>query len=167
MEEESINPERLRNAIKIVVSIAICLLVGFVGGRITSGEIDSWYLTIHKPTWNPPNWLFFPVWTTLYVLMGIALFLVWKHPGGTRAYRLALLAFFIQLLLNFLWSVIFFNLHSPAVAFGEIVLLWIAILCTIIAFKPFSRVAAWLLVPYIAWVSFAAFLNYTIMTLNG
>jgi tryptophan-rich sensory protein len=132
----------------------------------TSAEIPGWFQTIQKPSWNPPNWLFAPVWTSLYVLMGIALFLVWKSNVTGKVKQKAISLFAIQLALNFCWSFIFFNQHQIGWALVEIVVMWLFILLTIFAFAPISKVAAWLLVPYISWVSFATILNYTIWQLN-
>lgn len=156
----------MQNGVRLVISIAICLLVGFIAGRFTSSEIGTWYTTLHKPAWNPPNWIFFPVWTTLYVMMGVALFLVWRKGDEGRGKSVALTFFGIQLFLNFMWSLIFFRFHAIGWAFAEIVLLWMAIMVTMVRFFPLSRAATWLLIPYLCWVTFAAFLNYTIMTLN-
>jgi translocator protein len=120
-----------------------------------------------KPDWNPPGWLFGPVWTFLYILMGLALYLIWKSSAPRALKRPAILLWSCQMGLNFLWSFLFFNQHMMAVAFYEIVLLWLLILLTIFAFARIHKVAAWLLVPYISWVSFAAMLNYTIWQLNA
>jgi translocator protein len=128
---------------------------------------QCWYQTIQKPTWNPPNWIFGPVWTTLYVMMGIALWVVWKEDTSRELKIIAFVLFAVQLLLNFFWSFIFFKLEQPGWAFAEIVVLWVAILATIFAFGQVNKAAAWLLVPYISWVTFAGILNYTIWRLNG
>ena len=152
--------------IKLLISIAIPLLVGGISGYFTVTGVESWYQTIQKPSWNPPNWIFGPVWTTLYVMMGIALWLVWKEDTSRELKIIAVILFSAQLLLNFLWSFIFFKLEQPGWDFAEIIVLWGAILATIFAFGQVNKVAAWLLVPYISWVSFAALLNYTIWRLN-
>jgi tryptophan-rich sensory protein len=136
-----------------------------------------WYNTLQKPSWNPPSWIFGPVWTTLYALMGIAAFLIWsasvrgidgrvKSGWRRKDVRAALTVFGVQLMLNAIWSVIFFGLHSPMWAFVEIVFLWISIVATMVVFAKISKLAVWLLVPYILWVSFAGFLNYTLWQLN-
>jgi translocator protein len=156
----------MRNAVMLVISVGVCLLIGFISGRLTAGETETWYPTLKKPEWNPPNWVFFPVWTTLYVLMGIALFLVWKRPEESKAKQLALSLFGIQLFLNFCWSIIFFTFHAIEWALVDIVMLWMAILLTIGSFFSMSRVAAWFLWPYAFWVTFAAVLNYSIVMLN-
>lgn len=125
----------------------------------------AWYEGLVKPSWNPPGWLFGPVWTLLYTMMAVAAWLVWQR-GGFAKQRWPLGLFLLQLVLNAAWTPLFFGLQRPNVAFGEIVLLWGAIAATIGSFVPVSRPAAWLLAPYLAWVSFAAFLNFTIWKLN-
>lgn len=156
----------MSNTLKLVIAILIPLLVGATSGFFTATGVDSWYQTILKPSWNPPNWIFGPVWTTLYILMGIALFLVWKADTAPEIKRLAIILFSLQLVLNFFWSFIFFNQHAIGWALVEILVMWLLILATIFAFANISRTAAWLLVPYISWVSFAAILNYTIWRMN-
>jgi len=157
----------MSNTLKLIIAIIIPVAVGAVSGFFTSSEIPGWYQTINKPTWNPPSWLFGPVWTTLYVMMGIALFLVWKSDASQSVKKTAIILFAAQLLLNFFWSFIFFNQHQIGWAVVEIITMWIFILLTIFAFAPISKIAAWLLVPYISWVSFATILNYTIWKLNS
>ncbi len=125
----------------------------------------EWYASLRRPSWNPPGWVFGPVWTALYAMMALAAWLVWKR-GGFIQQRTALRLFLLQLALNAAWTPLFFGLHWPSVAFAEIVLLWLAIAATLAAFRRASRPAAWLLVPYLAWVSFAAFLNFTLWRLN-
>ncbi len=147
---------------KLIVSVAICLLVGFVAGFWTSKSINSWYASLKKPTFNPPNYLFGPIWTLLYILMGIALYLVWSANGPS----IAIVFFVVQLILNFLWSFLFFSLKNPLVAFIDIILLLMMIILTAIIFYPISIVAAVLFIPYILWVSFAAALNFGIYYLN-
>lgn len=158
--------KHVHNRLGLAFSLALPLLAGFVGSIFTTPSIQGWYAHIAKPALNPPSWIFGPVWTTLFVLMGISAFLVWKKGIEKRRVRVALGLFLIQLILNSLWSIIFFGLHNPGWAFVEIIALWIAILATIIAFARVSRPAAWLLVPYIMWVSFASYLNYQIYALN-
>lgn len=157
----------MNNTLRLVISIAIPLAVGATAGLFTATGVDSWFQTISKPTWNPPNWIFGPVWTTLYVLMGIALFLVWKSDTNTKWKKTAISLFALQLLLNFFWSFIFFNQQQPGWAFVEIIIMWVFILLTIFAFARVNHTAAWLLVPYISWVSFAMILNYSIWKLNS
>ena len=157
----------MNNTLKLIIAIAIPLAVGATSGFFTITGIESWYQTINKPSWNPPGSVFGPVWTTLYVLMGVALFLVWKSSGSDTLKRTAITLFAIQLILNFFWSFIFFDQQQPGWAFVEIITLWFFILLTIFSFTRVSKTAAWLLVPYISWVSFAAILNYTIWKLNS
>ena len=151
---------------KLVISILIPLLVGVVAGSFTASGVDGWYALASKPSFNPPNWVFAPVWTTLYILMGIALFLVWRSNADRSVKHTALVLFAIQLALNFAWSFIFFSLQQTGRAFAEIILMWLTILLTIAWFGKISKTAAWLLVPYICWVSFASVLNYYIWQLN-
>ena len=157
----------MSNTAKLVICIVLTVGLGSLGGIFTASEIQGWYLHLNKPSWNPPNWLFAPVWTTLYLLMGIALYLVWKTPADADTKRWAVIVFVVQFVLNFLWSYIFFREHQLGWAFVEIIVMWLAILCTIIGFSRINKIAAWLLVPYISWVSFAAILNYTVWQLNA
>lgn len=152
--------------VKLLIAIAIPVLAGGISGFFTVTGVESWYQTIQKPSWNPPNWVFGPVWTTLYVMMGIALWLVWKEDTSRELKLIAGILFAAQLTLNFFWSFIFFKLELPGWAFAEILVMWVAILATIFAFAQVNKTAAWLLVPYISWVSFAAMLNFTIWRLN-
>jgi benzodiazapine receptor len=152
--------------LKLVVSILLCQLAGVIGGLFTASSVDSWYATLTKPSFNPPNWLFSPVWITLYVLMGVALFLVWRQGIQTEGVKSALIVFGLQLALNTLWSLLFFGLKMPLFAFIEIVILWCLILITILKFKKISKIAGLLLIPYLLWVSFAAVLNYFLWYLN-
>ena len=152
--------------IKFIVAIGVCQLAGFVGSLFTTPSIPTWYAALRKPSFNPPNWIFGPVWTSLFVLMGIAAFIVWNKGLDKKGVKAALLLFIIQLVLNMLWSYLFFTLHSPLYAFVEIIILWLAILLTMVKFFPISRAAGYLLLPYILWVSFAAVLNFTIFRLN-
>ena len=126
---------------------------------------DAWYASLHKPSWNPPGWVFGPVWTLIYIMMAVAAWLVWRR-GGLRVNRGPLSLFMVQLALNAVWTPLFFGLHQPGWAFVDIVLLWLAIATTITAFRRVHRGAAWLLVPYLAWVSFASVLNYTLWRMN-
>ena len=155
-----------RSVIRLVVSIIICQAAGLAGSLFNFASIPTWYATVNKPFFNPPNWVFAPAWTTLFLLMGISLYLIWDKGLGSKGVRKGVYIFGIQLGLNVLWSALFFGLRSPPLAFIEIVALWIAILLTIRAFIPISKRAAWLLVPYITWVSFAAILNLSIWALN-
>lgn len=148
------------NPIKLIFCILIAEGAGILGSVATFSSVKTWYLTdLIKPSWNPPSWLFGPVWTFLFFLMGIALYLVWIKKNN-------LFWFWTQLILNILWSFLFFGLHAPMLAFYEIILLWIAILMTIVKFWSYNKKAAILLIPYLAWVSFASFLNFTVARLN-
>ena len=158
---------KIENIIKLAASIIICLMAGFIGSVFTVDSIQTWYMGIEKPFFNPPNWVFGPVWTTLFILMGISRYLVWSRGIKTNDAKIALTLFAAQLVLNVLWSIIFFSLKSPFYAFIEIVILWTAILLTIIWFRKISKTAGYLLVPYILWVSFAAVLNLSIFLLNS
>ena len=157
---------KINNTFKLVIAIVISELAGIIGSVFTTPSIAGWYATLVRPALNPPAWVFGPVWTTLFALMGIAAFLVWKKGLERRDVKIALGIFIGQLVLNTLRSIIFFGLHSPAGAFVEIIFLWLAILATIIAFAKISKPAAWLLLPYILWVSFAGYLNLMIWILN-
>ena len=157
---------KINNILKLVIAIVISELAGVLGSLFTMPSIPTWYATLIKPALNPPSWVFGPVWTMLFILMGIAAFLVWKRGLNRKDVKIALIVFIGQLALNALWSIIFFGLHNPGIAFIEIIFLWLAILATIIVFSKISRPAAWLLLPYIIWVSFAAYLNYSIRILN-
>jgi tryptophan-rich sensory protein len=150
---------------KLVISIIICQLAGMIGSVFTMPAIPGWYVSLNKPSFGPPNWLFGPVWILLYTLMGISLYLVWSRKGSAGA-KTALILFAIQLGLNTLWSLIFFGLRLPSAAFLEILVLWLFILLTILKFFPISKVAAYLLIPYLLWVSFASLLNFYIFRLN-
>lgn len=154
------------SAAKLAFSLILPQLAGGIGAVFTTPSVTSWYAAITKPSFNPPSWIFGPVWTTLFVLMGIAFYLVWQQGTKRPQVRHALTIFGVQLALNTLWSIIFFGLHSPGGALIEIAFLWLAIAATIFAFAKISKTAAWLLAPYLAWVSFAAFLNFTIWRLN-
>lgn len=157
----------MNNVLRLIISIVIPLIIGGLSGFFTATGVDSWYQTIEKPSWNPPNWIFGPVWTALYVMMGISLYLVWKSDASLMNKKKAITLFAVQLILNFFWSLIFFTMQSPGWALVEIVILWLFILLTIFAFARISKAAAWLLVPYISWVSFASILTYTIWQLNN
>ncbi|HQX73978.1 MAG: tryptophan-rich sensory protein [Chitinophagaceae bacterium] len=156
----------MNNTLKLIIAIAIPLIVGGTSGFFTATGVESWYQTIARPTWNPPGWIFGPVWTTLYVMMGISLFLVWKEDTSVELKKIAIALFTVQLVLNFFWSFIFFNQHQIGWALVEIIAMWVFILLTIFAFAQVNKAAAWLLVPYISWVSFATILNFTIWQLN-
>lgn len=154
------------NLTKLVLSVSIPLLVGYLGSLITTPSIGTWYATLNKPTFNPPNWVFFPAWTILFILMGISLYLVWEKYPKNKFSKKALSIFGLQLGLNLLWSIIFFGSKNPLHAAIEIVALWVAIMLTIRAFWKISRTASYLMLPYIAWVTFAAVLNFSIVMIN-
>ncbi len=157
---------KLNNIFKIIGAILICQAAGVIGTIFTIPAIPIWYAALQKPSFAPPNWLFGPVWLVLYALMGIALYLIWKKRTYNLKANQALVIFFIQLALNSLWSFLFFGLRNPLAGLVGIVALWFAIVWAIIAFFRISRPAAYLLVPYILWVSLAAYLNYSIFVLN-
>ena len=152
-------------ATRLLTSIIVCEVAGAIGSFFTAPQISGWYKTLNRPSFNPPNWIFGPVWTAIFVMMGIAVFLVWdKKWGGKKTVNI--LVFFSQLFLNVLWSFIFFAMHNVGVAFFELVVLWFVILFMVINFYKVSKTAAILLLPYILWVSFAAVLNFSIWKLN-
>ncbi len=157
---------KLTIVIKLIVCLAVTFSAAFIGSLFTRGAIPDWYANLNKPSFTPPNWLFGPVWTILYLLMAISAFIIWKKGLANPAVRIALAFYLIQLVLNALWSVIFFGWNMPGLSFIEILLLWTAIGLTIITFARVSIPAALLLVPYILWVSFAAVLNFSIWLLN-
>ncbi len=154
-----------RLVIGLIISIIICFSAGGLGSLATSSSITGWYVEINKPTWNPPNWIFGPVWSTLFLMISVSAWLVWKSSGFEKA-KLAFGVYAFHLLLNALWSIVFFGMQQMGWAFVEIVALWISIVATIVLFHRHSKLAAWLLIPYILWVSFASFLNYTIWQMN-
>jgi len=179
---------KYNNWVKLVTSIIICEVAGVVGTLFTTPQIGTWYQTIKKPSFNPPNWIFGPVWTTIFVLMGIALYLVWEknwephdlkiskgkpwnkfskkfYNGNWRKLNIILI-FSVQLILNILWSLVFFGMNSPMGGFFVLVMLWFAILFMIINFYRVSKATLWLLLPYILWVSFAGVLNFSIWIIN-
>ncbi|MCX5753446.1 MAG: tryptophan-rich sensory protein [Candidatus Krumholzibacteria bacterium] len=153
-------------SIKLAASVVLCMLAGFIGSFFTTPKIDGWYAGIHKPSFTPPGRLFGPVWTLLYLMMGIALYLVWRKGLAAKGVKVALAVFLAQLVLNTFWSFAFFGAESPLAGLVVIVALWAMIAASIAAFAPVSRVAAVLLVPYILWVSFATVLNASIYFLN-
>ncbi|MEO8234142.1 MAG: TspO/MBR family protein [Flavobacterium sp.] len=152
---------------KLIISVLICQLVGIVSGLLSVTQNNIWYESIAKPSWNPPGYIFGPVWTVLYLLMGISLWIIWKSNVYEPMKYEALLFFGSQLFLNFLWTILFFRFHSLSIAFIDIVLMFVLIFLTIFRFVEISKTAAWLLVPYISWVCFAAILNYNLWKLNN
>jgi translocator protein len=157
--------DRRHERLGLAAFVAACLFVAGIGGAITGLTVNDWYQELAKPPFNPPSWVFAPVWTALYVLMAVAAWRVWLQ-ADSAARRPALTVFAVQLCLNLLWSCLFFGLTSPGAALVEICALWAAIVVTIVRFKSVDVLAAWFLVPYLAWVSFAALLNGSIWWLN-
>lgn len=170
---------KFSNIVKLIVALLICQIAGALGAIFTTPAIATWYATLSKPGFNPPNWIFAPVWTALFLIMGCSLYLVWiktaKGRKNTKKQiaqfeqqkKAAYLAFGIQLLLNVVWSILFFGAKSPFYAFIDILALWAAIFMTMRTFSRISKTAAWLLLPYILWVSFAVILNFSILLLNA
>jgi len=148
---------------RLPICLLVCLGAGWLGSLLTRPSLATWYEGLTKPHWTPPNWIFAPVWTTLYVSMAVAAWLVWRRKSLAT---IPMQFFLVQLLLNVAWSAVFFRLHSPGWAFIEIVAFWCAILLTAIAFGRIVRIAGWLMTPYLLWVSYAAALNFAIWRLN-
>ena len=153
--------------LRIIYCVAICLVVGYLSSITTQSSINTWYPTLIKPSFNPPNWLFAPVWTLLFIMMGIAAGMIWNHLENQRELvKKALLFFTVQLLLNALWSYLFFGLNNVLLALIEVILLWLVIYETFHIFKKIDKKAAYLFIPYLIWVAFAAVLNGSIYYLN-
>lgn len=151
---------------KFIISVSLPLIIGGVSGFLTASEIDGWYLTLIQPSFNPPNWLFAPVWTILYLTMGISFYIIWTLPkmrGRKQAYQI----YFAQLVLNFFWSILFFGTHQIGWAFVDILLMLFSIAAMINYFRKFSQVAAYINIPYLLWVTFATVLNAAYLALNG
>ena len=155
----------MQSSLGLIFFIVLCFIAAGIGSAVTSPKIAGWYADLAKPSWNPPNWLFGPVWTTLYLAMAVAAWLVWRQKGWNGA-KLPLSLFGLQLGLNVLWSCLFFGLESPGLSFLEIILLWVAIAVTMVVFWLRSKLSGILLLPYLGWVTFAAILNYMIWKLN-
>ncbi len=151
---------------KLLISVVGCELIGILGTFFTASAIPTWYATLDKPFFAPPNWIFGPVWTLLYFLMGISLYIIWTSKSKKTVKKTAISFFLVQLALNFIWSPLFFGLRSPLLGLIDIVAMWAFIVLTIKKFYPISKTAAYLLYPYIAWVSFATVLNAAILFLN-
>ena len=160
--QSATHPNRIHPALALIGWLLLCFLPSL---SATTIEVGEWYASLNKPQWNPPNWIFGPVWMTLYTLMGVSAWLVWRC-GGWRVQWPSLSVFVIQLVFNALWTPLFFAYHQLGFAFAEILILWAFIVLTISLFARVRRSAALLLVPYLLWVSFAAFLNFTIWRLN-
>lgn len=156
----------MKDFIKLVLSILGCELVGILGTPFTIAAIPTWYTSLNKPFFSPPTWIFGPVWTILYLLMGVSFYLILQKGWKKKAVKNAGMFFIAQLALNFLWSPIFFGLKSPLLGLITIVAMWILIITTMKKFYPLSKLAFYLLIPYLLWVSFATVLNAAILILN-
>ena len=157
----------MNKAVKIAIALVICLMVGYSASIVTRPSVETWYPTLIKPPFNPPNWIFMPVWTLLYIFMAVAAGLVWdKIKEQKETVKMALGFFIIQLTLNAIWSYLFFELKNPMLALIEIVLLWLMIYETYLKFIKINKIAGYLLIPYMVWVAFAAVLNASIWWLN-
>jgi len=157
----------MNKTVKIAIALIVCLLVGYSASVVTRPSVESWYPTLIKPIFNPPNWIFMPMWTLLYILMAVAAGLVWdKIKEQNEVVKKALAFFLIQLTLNAIWSYLFFGLKNPMLALIEIALLWLMIYETYLKFIKINKTAGYLLIPYLAWVAFAAILNASIWWLN-
>lgn len=154
------------NILAFLICMAIPLSIGFLGSMFTMESVRTWYAAINKPALNPPNWIFAPVWTTLYVLMGIASFRVWQKRKTVEGFYWAVIIYIIQLAFNLMWSFIFFELHQVGFALIEIVLLLLLIIINAFIFYRFDKLSGWLFLPYFLWVSFATYLTYSIFILN-
>jgi tryptophan-rich sensory protein len=156
----------LKNIVLLLFCIFLCQLAGVIGSYFTINSIPTWYASLNKPSLNPPNWIFGPVWISLYTLMGISLFITWKNRKRLKGIKSTMTIFFLQLLLNTLWSIVFFGMHNIGMALVVIIFLWIFILAMIVTFFRISKSAGLLQIPYLLWVSFAIYLNYSIFILN-
>lgn len=154
------------NILKFIVSISLCFSVAFLGSVFTFSSISTWYAQLNKPFFNPPDWIFGPVWTILYFLMAIAFYIVWDKDVKNKTKEQAIQIFLFQLALNLLWSLVFFGFQNPLLALVVIIALWLSIFMTIKYLYKLAKIAAYLLVPYILWVSFASILNFAIVILN-
>ena len=157
---------RTRDILHLLVSILVCEFAGLVGAIFTTPALSTWYASLRKPSFTPPSWVFAPVWVTLYALMGISLYVMWKKGLGRRDVRRAVGLFAVQLILNVLWSVVFFGMRSAVYGFAVIIMLWVAVLATTVLFYKISKTAGILLVPYFLWSSLASALNFSILLLN-
>jgi tryptophan-rich sensory protein len=161
------NAFKLRDFLVLLASIFLCQVAGLIGSVFTTPAIPTWYASLKKPFFTPPSWIFAPVWVTLFTLMGISLYIVWKKGFDRREVRRGVSLFGVQLVLNVLWSVVFFGMRSPLYGLVIIVLLWAVLLATVITFYRISKPAGILLIPYFLWGSFASVLNLAILTLNA
>jgi tryptophan-rich sensory protein len=155
----------MKNILKLIASVVLSQAAGVIGSLFTVQNIPTWYSGLNKPSFNPPNYIFGPVWITLYFIIGIAFYLVWKK-SNTQNIKIPVVLFISQLVLNVLWSILFFGLKNPELGFMEIIILWIFIVLCIIKFYPVSKISSWLMFPYLLWVSFASVLNFKIWMLN-
>jgi tryptophan-rich sensory protein len=155
-----------QRAVGLVVIVLVCFVAAGVGVLAMKRGLVEWYPSLAKPSWTPPNWVFGPVWTFLYLTMGVAAWLVWRRAGWAAA-AIPLTLFAAQLALNALWTPLFFGLHRPDLAFADIVVLWLAIVAATVAFWRVTPSAAILMLPYLAWVSFASALNFAIWRMNA
>lgn len=151
---------------RLIISLALPQLAGIVGSLFTTSAIPTWYATLQRPSFSPPNWLFGPAWITLYILMGISIYLIWQKVEQNKTARGAIRLFWIHLFFNAIWSIIFFGLQNPGLAFVNIIIIWLLIIALMIKFWKINRWATYLLIPYLLWVSFASVLNYFIWYLN-
>ncbi len=152
--------------IPLILSLLACYAAGAIGSYFSIDAIPTWYTTLNRPPFNPPNWIFGPVWSTLYAMMGVSLYLIWQKKTNSLVKKQGIWFFAIQLILNTLWTIVFFALQSPTGAFLMVIALLVFIVLTIRKFSKISKPAAYLLYPYLAWVSFASILNFSIMILN-
>jgi translocator protein len=160
--QKFVTPDSRTKVLALIGWLALCFAAASTGVFVSTGD---WYSSLNKPSWNPPSWLFGPVWSVLYCVMAIAAWLVWCQ-GGWQRQRIPLALFILQLALNAMWTPLFFGLHVPGFAFGELCLLWLALVSTLVLFWRVRPLAGIMLIPYLGWVSFAAFLNFTIWRLN-
>lgn len=152
---------------KLIISIAIPVAVGIISSIFTADSVSGWYTYLHKPSFNPPNWVFAPVWTILYIMMGVSFFFIWRSHAKLEKRYTGYTYYWLQLILNFLWSFLFFHQKNIGLALLDIFLLFIMVSGTIMSFRKVSKTAAWLLAPYLLWVVFAMALNFSIWRLNG
>jgi len=151
---------------KLITALGVTLITGFIGTFFTAEPVTTWYTKLNKPYWTPPDWAFGPIWTIIYILIGIAAYLIWKNGLERKDVKIALLVFALQLILNLLWSVLFFGFKSIYGGLIEIIILWITILINLILFYRISKFAGILFLPYLVWVTIASYLNYFIYILN-
>ncbi len=158
--------KKISSTLKLIISISICETVGILSALLSINSHNTWFNKLAKPSWNPPAYLFGPVWALLYLFMGIALWLIWKSDAPYLKKTNAICVFFFQLFFNFCWSILFFRFHSPLLALINILIMIVTIVATIFSFAAINKKASWLLLPYIMWVGFATFLNFTIWVMN-